>query len=101
MVHLQIAFRQESSVTIDPELNEYKYYCTAVGAVTLEVVIDSGEPVELIDVNAGEANDEEGQNGGGTDDADEPGDVDVNDEEEDTDTGTEDAGEADDDEEEG
>ena len=45
--------------TIDPELNEYKYDCTAVGAVTLEVVIDSGEQVELIDVNAGEANDEE------------------------------------------
>ena len=90
--------------TIDPELNEYKYYCTAVGAVTLEVVIDSGERVELIDVNTAGANDEGGQNGGnggngGTDDADEPGDVDVNDEEEDTDTGTEDAGEADDDEE--
>ena len=51
MVHLQIAFRQESSGTIDPELNEYKYDCTAVGAVTLEVVIDSGEQVELIDVN--------------------------------------------------
>jgi hypothetical protein len=87
--------------TIDPELNEYKYYCTAVGAVTLEVVIDSGERVELIDVNAGETNDEGGQNGGngGTDDADEPGDIDVNDEEEDTDTGTEDAGEADDEEE--
>jgi hypothetical protein len=45
--------------TLDPELNEYKYYCTAIGAVTLEVVIDSGERVELIDVNAGEANDEE------------------------------------------
>ena len=83
--------------TLDPELNEYKYYCTAVGAVTLEVVIDSGERVELIDVNAGEANDEGGQNGGngGTDDADEPGDVDVNDEdEEDPDTGNEDEGEA-------
>ena len=38
--------------TIDPELNEYKYDCIAVGAVTLEVVIDSGERVELIDVNA-------------------------------------------------
>jgi hypothetical protein len=91
--------------TLEPELNEYKYYCTAVGAVTLEVAIDSGERVELIDVNAGEANDGEEQNGGnggngGTDDADEPGDVDVNDEE-DTDTGTEDAGEADDEEEEG
>ena len=49
--------------TLDPELNEYKYYCTAVGAVTLEVVIDSGERVELIDVNAGEANDNGGQNG--------------------------------------
>jgi hypothetical protein len=87
--------------TIDPELNEYKYYCTAVGAVTLEEVIDSGERVELIDVNTAGANDEGGQNGGngGTDDADEQGDVDVNDEE-DTDTGTEDAGEADDDDEE-
>jgi hypothetical protein len=84
--------------TIDPELNEYKYYCTAVGAVTLEVVIDSGERVELIDVNAGEANDEGGQNGGGIDDADEPGDIDVNDEEEDTDTGNEDEGEANDEE---
>jgi hypothetical protein len=82
--------------TIDPELNEYKYYCTAVGAVTLEVVIDSGERVELIDVNAGEAEGEE-QNGGGIDDADEPGDIDVNDEE-DTDTGNEDEGEANDEE---
>jgi hypothetical protein len=92
--------------TIDPELNEYKYYCTAVGAVTLEVVIDSGERVELIDVDA-EANDDGGgQNGGndgngGIDDADEPGDVDVNDKEEDTDTGNEDEGESNDDEEEG
>jgi hypothetical protein len=88
--------------TLDPELNEYKYYCTAVGAVTLEVAIDSGETVELIDVNTAGANDG-GQNGGnggngGTDDADEPGDVDVNDEE-DTDTGNEDEGEADDEEE--
>jgi hypothetical protein len=82
--------------TLDPELNEYKYYCTAVGAVTLEVVIDSGERVELIDVNAGEAEGEE-QNGGGIDDADEPGDIDVNDEE-DTDTGNEDEGEANDEE---
>ena len=79
MVHLQIAFRQESSITIDPERNEYKYYCIAVGAVTLEVAIDSGEQVELIDVNTAGANDEGGQNGGGTDDADEPGDIDVND----------------------
>jgi hypothetical protein len=83
--------------TIDPELNEYKYYCTAVGAVTLEEVIDSGETVELIDVDAGEAEGEE-QNGGGIDDADEPGDIDVNDEEEDTDTGDEDEGEANDEE---
>jgi hypothetical protein len=60
----------------------------------LEVVIDSGERVELIDVNAGEAEGEE-QNGGGIDDADEPGDIDVNDEE-DTDTGNEDEGEAND-----
>jgi hypothetical protein len=64
----------------------------------LEVVIDSGERVELIDVNAGEANDEGGQNGG-IDDADELGDIDVNDEEEDTDTGNEDEGEANDEEE--
>jgi hypothetical protein len=84
--------------TLDPELNEYKYYCTAVGAVTLEVVIDSGETVELIDVNTAGANDEGGQNGGGIDDADEPGDIDVNDEEEDTDTGNEDEGEANDEE---
>jgi hypothetical protein len=85
--------------TLDPELNEYKYYCTAVGGVTLEEVIDSGERVELIDVNAGETNDAEQQNGGNdnTDDADEQGDVDVNDE--DTDTGTEDAEEADEEEE--
>jgi hypothetical protein len=88
--------------TLEPELNEYKYYCTAVGAVTLEVAIDNGETVELIDVNTAGANDG-GQNGGnggngGTDDADEPGDVDVNDEE-DTDTGNEDEGEADDEEE--
>jgi hypothetical protein len=45
--------------TLDPELNEYKYYCLDVGAVTLEEVIDSGETVELIDVNTGEANDDE------------------------------------------
>jgi hypothetical protein len=83
--------------TLDPELNEYKYYCTAVGAVTLEVVIDSGERVELIDSNSGETNGEE-QNSGGIDDADEPGDIDVNDEEEeDTDVGDEDEGEANDD----
>jgi uncharacterized protein YuzE len=83
--------------TLDPELNEYKFYCPDVGGVTLEEVIDSDERVELIDVNAGEANGE--QQNGGTDDADEPGDNDVNDEE-DTDTGNEDEGEANDDEEE-
>jgi hypothetical protein len=83
--------------TLDPELNEYKFYCPDVGGVTLEEVIDSGETVELIDVNAGEANGE--QQNGGTDDADEPGDNDVNDEE-DTDTGNEDEGEANDEEEE-
>jgi hypothetical protein len=82
--------------TLEPELNEFKYYCTSVGAVTLEVVIDSGERVELIDSNAGEANNEE-QNSGGIDDADEPGDIDENDEEEDTDIGDEDEGEANDD----
>jgi uncharacterized protein YuzE len=36
--------------TLEPELNEYKYYCTDIGGVTLEEVIDSGEKVELIDV---------------------------------------------------
>ena len=83
--------------TLEPELNEYKYYCTAVGAVTLEVVIDSGERVELIDSNAGEA-EGEGQNSGSIDDADEPGDIDVNDEEEeDTGIGDENEGEANDD----
>lgn len=35
---------------IDPELNEYKYYCTDVGGLALEVVIDGGERVELISV---------------------------------------------------
>jgi hypothetical protein len=45
--------------TLDPELNEYKHYCLDVGAVTLEEVIDSGETVELIDLNTGEANDDE------------------------------------------
>ena len=84
--------------TLDPELNEYKYYCTAVGAVTLEVVIDSGEKVELIDVNTAGANDG-GQNGSDIDDADEPGDNDVNDEEEDTDTGNVEDEEDDEDEE--
>jgi hypothetical protein len=78
---------------LDPTQDEDKYYCTSVGGVTLEVAIDSGERTELIDVNAGEAN--EAEQLGGTDDADEPGDNDVNDEEEDTDTGNEDAGETD------
>jgi hypothetical protein len=84
--------------TLDPALQEYKFYCPDVGAVALEEVIDSGERVELIDVEQnGGTNDGQQQNSG-TDDADEPGDNDVNDEE-DTDTGNEDAGEANDDEE--
>jgi hypothetical protein len=92
--------------TLDPELNEYKYYCPDVGAVTQEVVIDSGETVDLIDVqqnsgtNDGQQNSgtNDGQQNSGTNEADEPGDIDVNDEE-DTDTGNEDAGEASDEEE--
>ena len=83
--------------TLDPELNEYKYYCTAVGAVTLEEVIDSEETVELIDVNTGEAIDDEVQNGG-IDDAEEQGINDANEEEEeeeDTDSDNEDEGETD------
>ena len=47
----------------------------------MEVVIDSEETVQLIDVYIGEAEDEE-QNGGITDDGNEPGDNDVNDDEE-------------------
>jgi hypothetical protein len=35
---------------IDSNLNEYKYYCSDVGGVVLEVVVDSGEKVELINV---------------------------------------------------
>jgi len=35
---------------IDPELNEYKFHCTELGGLALEVVIDSGERVELVDV---------------------------------------------------
>ncbi len=35
---------------IDPNLNEYKYYCLDVGNVVLEVVVDSGERVELMNV---------------------------------------------------
>jgi hypothetical protein len=80
--------------TLDPELNEYKYYCTDVGGVTLEEVIDSGETVELIDVNTGEAIADEVQNGG-IDDAEEQGVNDANDEEEDTDSDNEDEGETD------
>jgi hypothetical protein len=34
---------------IDPALNEYKYYSPEIGGVVLEVVVDSGERVELID----------------------------------------------------
>jgi hypothetical protein len=78
---------------LDPTQDEDKYYCTSVGGVTLEVAIDSGERAELIDVNAGEAN--EADQLGGTDDADEPGDNDVNDDEEDTDSDNEDEGETD------
>jgi len=33
---------------IDPDLNEYKYYSPEIGVV-LEIVVDSGERVELID----------------------------------------------------
>ncbi len=35
---------------IDASLNEYKYYCTAVGSVVLEVVVEDGERSELIKV---------------------------------------------------
>ncbi len=35
---------------IDPKLNEYKYYCPDAGNLALEVAIDSGEKVELINV---------------------------------------------------
>jgi hypothetical protein len=83
--------------TLDPDLNEYKYYCSDVGTVTQEVVIDSGEMVDLIDVQQNGGTNDEQQNSG-TEDDNEPGDTDVNDEE-DTDTGNEDAGEANDDEE--
>jgi len=34
---------------IDPTLNEYKYYSPEIGGVVLEVVVDSGERVELVD----------------------------------------------------
>lgn len=34
---------------IDPDLNEYKYYSPEIGGVVLEVVVNSGERVELID----------------------------------------------------
>ena len=37
-------------IQIDSTLNEYKYYCTGPGNVVLEVVVDSGERVELIDL---------------------------------------------------
>ena len=80
---------------LDTTQDEDKYYCADVGGVTLEVAADSGDRTELIDINAGEAND--GDQLGATDDADEPGDNDVNDQE-DTDTGNEDAGEANDEE---
>jgi hypothetical protein len=78
---------------LEPTEDEDKYYCTSVGGVTLEVAIESGERAELIDVNAGEAN--EADQLVGTDDADEPGDNDVNDDEEDTDSDNEDEGETD------
>ena len=62
MVHLQIAFRQESSSPIEPRAgNEDKYDWYSCRRCSLEVAIESGERVELIDVNAGEANDEGGQ----------------------------------------
>lgn len=35
---------------IDSTLNEYKYYCSDVNAVVLEVVVDSGERTELISI---------------------------------------------------
>lgn len=35
---------------MDPELNEYKFHCSKVGGLALEIVIDSGERVELVDV---------------------------------------------------
>jgi len=35
---------------IDPTLNEYKYYSTDVAGVVLEVIVDSGERVELVNV---------------------------------------------------
>ena len=38
---------------IDPNLNEYKYYCPGVGGLALEVVVDSGERVELINFERG------------------------------------------------
>ena len=34
---------------LDPELNEYKFHCSEVGGLALEIVIDSGERVELVD----------------------------------------------------
>jgi len=37
---------------IDPSLNEYKYYSSEVGGIILEVVVDSGERVELLDVKS-------------------------------------------------
>jgi len=35
---------------IDPTLNEYKYYSPDVAGVVLEVIVDSGERVELVNV---------------------------------------------------
>ncbi len=37
---------------IDPNLNEYKYYSPEIGGVVLEVVVDSGERVELVDLSS-------------------------------------------------
>lgn len=35
---------------LEPDLNEYKFHCTEVGGLALEVVVDGGERVELISV---------------------------------------------------
>ena len=36
---------------VESSLNEYKYYCPGIGGFVLEVVVDSGERVELIKVD--------------------------------------------------
>jgi len=40
---------------LEPGVDEYKYYCPEVRGVVLEVVVEDGERVELVDVNADEA----------------------------------------------